>query len=475
MKNSFTHTSGLTVTKSMEPFLLDLYQTTGTSLISLIEGLGSSNFGIKSITKCAKDLRQFKLNHLNPSNSKLYIDSSGYSLIKGDIAAFSITKFISYYNHYLENEYTTYDHIFSLDIGGFIKDVASNTIENIYDLNKRSLTGSIKVIKENPIIKEKFIFVLHFKDPKQYQIFDKLYDELEVYNYSNNFSIGGMVSLNTHTNSSLNFAPFIGPSFWAFYQYMTHSQFKYPFKLHFLGVYWKSFRFVAFFLEQLFNSYLVNFNQHCEMTYDSVNYGLTALYKAQVGFPCYNLNLDLEEYDNIFDVPNNIIDKIYRTDISKNIFQENLALAKANKRLTNLNYLLNLNVYSQLQLDRFFEYIIEKHKLIDLLLYSHEYQNYKYFKSNSDFILFNLPAKYKAISNLHIKQIQKSLRYIFAFHDWVVKDQTKTQLDKLISQFITNIDFKYSLSSEETIPEPANLQDIVKNLKPVQTKNKNIL
>jgi hypothetical protein len=201
---------------------------------------------------------------------------------------------------------------------------------------------------------------------------------------------------------------------------------------------------MLFFLEKLFNKYLANYNQTCIITYDSVNYSITALYKAQTGFPCYNMENDLQEYDTIHDIPSYVIDQIYKTPEARAIFDENIALAKSNARLTNLNYLTNVNIYGQLQLDHFFEFLIDKHDLVQLVFNSDG--NYNLFKNQTDYILNSWSNKYKCISNTHIKQIRKSLKFTYAFHNWLLKDQSKTGLDKHMETFIKKINFRYTLS-----------------------------
>ena len=445
MKNSYIHTSGLINRKELDPLLICLYSTTKTSLISLIEALGSSNSGYDTVAKMAKNLNKFKANYLDLVNAELFIDSGGYSIVKGDVAAFNLTKFTNCYNYYLETEQDNYNYIFSLDVASFINDASSNTKEIIYNLNKNSLIGSIKVIATNPKIKDKFIYVLHFKDLEQYKIFDKLYDELEVYNHSKYFSIGGLVSLNSLTDSQLDFAPFIGGVYWGLYQYITHSNYSYPLYIHILGIYWKSFRFILYFIEELFSTYLSKYNQSCEMSYDSINYTITSLFKAQIGFPIQYLNeIDLEEYDTIFNIPDHVIDKVYSTNDSRKIFDENLSAAKSKKRLNNLNYLVNLNTFSQLELDKFFIFIIRKYKLVEMMIESAG--NYSHFKNNSDRVLHLLPTKYKCLSNQHCKQIQNSLKYIYAFHYWYIVDKSKVKFDELMGLFIKKVNFRYTLS-----------------------------
>jgi len=80
MKNSYIHTSGLINKEIIDPLLLDLYSTTKTSLISLIEALGSHSSGYDTISKMAKNLSKFKANYLDPNGAELFIDSGGLKL-----------------------------------------------------------------------------------------------------------------------------------------------------------------------------------------------------------------------------------------------------------------------------------------------------------------------------------------------------------------------------------------------------------
>ena len=73
---SFIHTSSLSVSKSLEPLMKDIHQTTSTSLISLIDGLGSSNSSIKSINKTARDLKEYKQNYKSKTIANFYTVSS---------------------------------------------------------------------------------------------------------------------------------------------------------------------------------------------------------------------------------------------------------------------------------------------------------------------------------------------------------------------------------------------------------------
>ena len=57
----------------------------GFSLISLIGGLKQKDFGFETILAVAMDIKDFHDRFVRPISGTLYVDSSGYSIIKGDV------------------------------------------------------------------------------------------------------------------------------------------------------------------------------------------------------------------------------------------------------------------------------------------------------------------------------------------------------------------------------------------------------
>ena len=86
---------------------------TGTGLYSLIEAFGSKDFGYDTTLKAARSIKDFHQKCMLPTNSKFYIDSSGYSFIKGDVARLRcVKKLIDCYHAYLDHQRDDFDYIF---------------------------------------------------------------------------------------------------------------------------------------------------------------------------------------------------------------------------------------------------------------------------------------------------------------------------------------------------------------------------
>ena len=143
---SYVHTVANAPTPSekhvLDPFV-DHY------LISLVNGLPEGSFGYDTIDKFAEYVKGFYSN-LNNMGQKLYIDSSGYSIISGEITYRNACKLIGVYNYYFKyHTENNSNKIFSLDVPIFLKEFIHNTTEKIYDLNNRSISQSKQIMLEN--------------------------------------------------------------------------------------------------------------------------------------------------------------------------------------------------------------------------------------------------------------------------------------------------------------------------------------
>lgn len=109
------------------------------ALVSLIHALGKKSFGFDSTLRLAQKIRDYK-ERLQLENLKVYVDSGGYSIIKGDVPFDQTTSFINCYNRYLEYEQDSFDFIFSLDIPFWGRDEDSQhlTKKNLFYFNDKS-------------------------------------------------------------------------------------------------------------------------------------------------------------------------------------------------------------------------------------------------------------------------------------------------------------------------------------------------
>jgi len=428
------------LTKKVLDFSPLTINTTKNLLISIIDGLNQKNFGLDTLQSSIKDIIFYKNKYSSSPGYKLFIDSGGYSIIVGDVKPSDIQKFIDCYAYYLESQMEIYDYIFSLDIPIFLDYPTYNTKDNILQLNTISISKSLKILNKYPQLKNKFYFIYQFKVKGQYEIWDKLYSNLELKNHIKCWGIGGMVGLrgilrNNPDSNEINFSPFTALAFRSLYDYVNSIS---PelFRLHMLGVYIKYDRFQIIILEKLFKYYLQHDN--ILLTYDSINYFRTAELKIKNLEIFYISGEDIIKFDKIWDVPLEVLKLVYTDDIFFSNMLEELERLKTSTNLLNIDTFVPLNVFSNLQIDKFFEMVINKYNIMDLFLSI----NYDQFNRKLNLILLNLNSKYPFLfTSKLIKCISENLRITYIFHLWWIKDRTKLKLDRLINDFINKINF----------------------------------
>lgn len=459
IKNNYIHTTTPNVSKLNEPYLKPIYDHSETCLISLIHALSSGSFGLNNVEKGVFEIQEYK-NKFLTDTYPFILDSGGYSIIAGDVSFIDINKFIECYLKALILLKDDYDYVFSLDIPVFLKTPSANTIQNIGELNYRSLSNSIKIIEEYPEIGDKFNMVLQWKMPNQYKIWDDIYDDLQLKNYVKSYSVGGLVGLYGMC-TTLNFAPFIGPCYYWLYRYIERGDFSRPLFIHILGQYHKSSRFIIFFLQHLFNSYLKVINQTCIITYDTINYSLSSMYKTRVGVDVYYFENDEFNTVHSYDLNDNILKQIYTTDDSLIKFHENWDNIKADLPLNDTSFLIPTYIYSQIQLDKFFEYFVLKYDLVQIFRSKDEVievsrdgtagttRSVKIGKIKSqlktEFSRFNRYSE--SLTRNFTKSLMNSMDEIFKFHySFIYNNMDKQQLDKDMEHFIKSVGFPFDLN-----------------------------
>ncbi len=455
IQNNYIHTTTPSVSNLNKPYQKPIYDHAKTCLISFIHAKGIG-MGVNSFVDV---LQQYKDEYLDNS-FPFMLDSAGFSIISGEVKVEDITVFMSGYLQILKQAKDIYDYIFSLDIPIFIKTPSANTIQNIGKLNYDSLAGSIKIIEEYPEIGDKFNMVLQWKMLNQYKIWDDIYDDLQLKNYVKSYSVGGLVGL-YGICTTLNFAPFIGPCYYWLYRYIERGDFSRPLFIHILGQYHKSSRFIIFFLQHLFNSYLKIVNQTCIITYDTINYSLSSMYKTRVGVDTYYFKDNEFNTVHSYDLTDDILKQIYTTDDSLLKFHENWDNIKADLPLNDTSFLIPTYIFSQIQLDKFFEYFVLKYELVQIFRSKDEVievsrdgtvgttREVKIRKIKSqlktEFSRFNKYSKTLTIN--FTKSLMNSMDEIFKFHySFIYNNMDKQQLDKDMEHFIKSVGFPFDLN-----------------------------
>ncbi|HQF36477.1 MAG TPA: hypothetical protein PLL26_02440 [Candidatus Dojkabacteria bacterium] len=408
-------------------------------LFSLIKGLRQGSFGFDTLHRVVEEIKEYR--KILDKGRKFFIDSGGYSIIAGEVSPRDAAKFTECYNMFLEKDaFNNCDYIFSLDIPIFLKYPESNNVRTIYEANTRSITNSLKILNKNPELYNKFIFVWQFKILKQYNIWKKIYEENLVGNKNlRNFAIGGLVSLRGITG--IKFSPFISMAFKNL-KIIYDKNLDYTSILHILGVYHLHDRVIMSFLHKLFNRYyLKDKNCKVQITYDTVNYALSGLYKLKE-----QIMFIPENNTYICGYAHELIDKMHLViDDSKilEIVMKDLNCVLENKNVEETQIASLLNVITQTTIDKIIDEEIDKNNIVDLFIGTN---NFNSFKNKITPILMSLEKKYPLIFGNRTKKNLINFQYCYAFHQYWLNGQKEDELEKLIEKFISLINFPFDLS-----------------------------
>ncbi|MGD9731352.1 MAG: hypothetical protein AB7U45_04150 [Desulfamplus sp.] len=413
---------------------------TDNYLYSFVDGMNRENAGCESMTNVVNNMQDCG-SHFD--NGNLFVDSGGYSIIKGAIEPENIGFTIDLWSYGGEHFRNNFDYLFSLDIPLILDNNQFNTKANIYKYNKDSLLEMVILFDKYPELREKIFFVWQFKMLPQYEIWKTLYKELELERYIQNRAIGGMVGLRGVTG--IKFSPFIGMVFRCLYDYISANNYSNDFRLHFLGMYNQYDRFEIALMEKLCSYYLCDKNITAKFTYDSVNFAHTARMNPEI--PIYCIDGDnIVVYDNVINVPADVIKKVYEdgdSELYKNIQQE-IECRRHGERLENASSFSPLNIHSNMNLDRYFERLIDKYALVDLIVKSKSITN---VTIRLESILKELGSKMPWLFTDNIKKsIINNFEITYDFNTWFTEQRESSQLDYLIKDFINLIGFENMIS-----------------------------
>lgn len=405
---------------------------TKRALLSLIYGLKQKNFGFDTVKKIALKIRNYV--ESEAISFDLYIDSGGYSIIGGDVPFDSTHKFIESYHQYLEHHHMDFNYIFSLDIPVWGKQNDKNTVKNLYAFNKISQSYSKKLLQRYPeMLLDKFLYVWQFKIIDQYEVWNSLYEELEINQWIKNRAIGGLVSIRDDAHH-IDFAAFIPMAYRCFSDHMDSPYAADVFKLHFLGINLYQDRFAIALLEKMFQFYLYG-EDHTDITYDSINYKKSSLLNAR-SLQIYDYcNGQLVLYKSVHHLPEEIVDKVYYTPELKAGFLHAKELLDQGEKLSDTSVFVPLNIYSNIKVDQYFINIIAKYKFVELLTFTD-------FKTEAmtqvQNALYDMEKNEPAIfPDTFFGETSNNLDLIYDLNQWCVNGRDKKELDRFIREVIT--------------------------------------
>ena len=422
--------------------VLDLAITrqTKNALYSLIGGLKQADFGLHTIEQVTADIRQFSKANTQPVGGKILTDSGGYSFLRGDIEPSLIQMLIDCYAVYFESEYETYEYIFSLDMPYSEKYHGFNNKNDIYSANERSLKSAIGIIELNQVLQAKYYFVWHFKMASQFSMWNNLYKNLDLGRYVRNHAIGGMVGLKRATG--IRYSPFTAMSFHALNSYLNSSFVGKEFRLHFLGIYSPQDRFHIAFLEALFQEYLAGIST-VAMSYDSINPMQVARMNKKI--PFFNLkDGSLEVYNSVSEIPISIINSIATSPEHVQTILEEIDRRNNGFRLQNAGSFGPFNVYSNLELDKFFAMVIKKYDLVSVMFHSTSPTG---VNSRLGKVLGDLGRDYPQVFTRSVQQsIQQTVERTWRWHNWFVNGRNPQVAEELMLTVINEIGFPNMIS-----------------------------
>ena len=223
-------------------------------LFSIIEGMRQKGFNTHTLNDTLCTIKDYAESYARPCHGEIFVDSGGYSIIKGAVRPSAVPRFVECYNAMLRLEAGAFDKIFSLDIPWSKEFPEMNTKQKIMELNDYALSTARDILLNDPVALERFSFVWHFKMPAQYAIWDLLYAKHGLNRIVRHRAIGGMVALRGITK--ITFSPFIGMAYRCLLDYLDAGRFDQDFTLHLLGMYLPYDRLEMAILDELFARYL---------------------------------------------------------------------------------------------------------------------------------------------------------------------------------------------------------------------------
>ncbi|HQC61367.1 MAG TPA: hypothetical protein PLA60_03310 [Candidatus Pacearchaeota archaeon] len=134
----------------------------------------------------------FYKNRMTPffNGCEFIVDSGAFQISTGQLNKKECDILQDLYYDFLANFTDIYERAFILDIPLGPECQLENTSKNLYDLNRRSYEKASS-LPDN--VRDKIIYVHHFRTPKTWEIYTKILDELELFDKFKYHATGGIV------------------------------------------------------------------------------------------------------------------------------------------------------------------------------------------------------------------------------------------------------------------------------------------
>lgn len=124
-------------------------------------------------------------------SSKFILDSGGYIISIGLLNKKESEILYNIYYQFLIDNNHLYDRAFILDIPPGPNCCLFNSFKDVYEWNKKSYIDASNLSKK---IRDKIIYIFHFRTPKLWDIYTKILDDYNLFDKFKNFGTGGIVA-----------------------------------------------------------------------------------------------------------------------------------------------------------------------------------------------------------------------------------------------------------------------------------------
>jgi hypothetical protein len=128
------------------------------------------------------------------SKSEFILDSGGFQISINRIPRKNVQTFIDLYHDFLVNYPTLYDRAFVLDVPPGPGCEVFHSFKDVYDLNLQTYTRAANLPQQ---VKDRMIYIHHFRTPKLWEIYTKIMVENNLFNQFNYNGTGGIVANRT--------------------------------------------------------------------------------------------------------------------------------------------------------------------------------------------------------------------------------------------------------------------------------------
>jgi len=120
-----------------------------------------------------------------------YVDSGGYQAASGRIEKKSTEQMIELFHQFLVEHHDVYDRAFILDLPPGPDCVIYDNWQEVYDWNYKTYNMAANMPDH---VRNKLIYVHHFRTPKQWEIFNKIKNENNLFDKFQYHATGGVVA-----------------------------------------------------------------------------------------------------------------------------------------------------------------------------------------------------------------------------------------------------------------------------------------